>query len=794
MLKSELRHKKSLNFVLFVFISIASLLVFVSSVQIYASLIGKSKNNEYCNASDIEIICQVAENDIKTEAENMKAAISAEDCITDCQLSYMVMADNNQVEFTDREQKSLLDVTDSYAYICPQPRVKDLVYDTGDKPFYVENGTIAVNVRLKSMTGLKIGDRIRFTSDSGNIYEFTVSHFFKEPISDYFCRFIISDGDYEQLSDEYFRHCVMIGINSEYSYDYLEPILREKEDVFRWAGSLYVMYHSKFDNELIISFIVSVFLAMISVAIIVIIIVTVRFTIVTSLKEEEKEIGTLRALGIDFRKFRWVFAGKYIVFSIVGGIIGVFSGIPISTRVLNTFSPNTIAPSATVRMTVGTVAVVLLCAVMIAFCLIFMERMKNISAIDALHGENHGERYGRSSAFFMHRSKKTAVPLFLAAADVFGHFLRYLFPVLSYTLGIAVILSSFHIRNSITCGDFIKYLGMGNIDFDFSSELIDSRFYISTNYEETYKLIEKELLSKGIPVTIQPDHRYDDAWLDGEERSRITLVSGVDDLSYLQLHGEGRYPELENEIMLSYYSANKHGISLGDIVTVEVPVNYDGEREPHDFVVTAFCDVLELEQEMAFVGREFKSGYREYCGFGTMKINAPENEKPGYIRMMRQIYGEENVYDLDQIIKEQLSDYDTVFSLLERFMTVTVLCVLILITMLYMNIFVSEDRQAIGLVRTIGFTKGDVRIWQVGKIALILTVSLILAWVSAYTLGAALVSRLFQKLTLTGFRFIIDPVDTYLTVPLITAATVLLTAFIRFIRTKDISIHDITEE
>ena len=162
--------------------------------------------------------------------------------------------------------------------------------------------------------------------------------------------------------------------------------------------------------------------------------------------------------------------------------------------------------------------------------------------------------------------------------------------------------------------------------------------------------------------------------------------------------------------------------------------------------------------------------------------------------MMRQIYGEENVYDLDQIIKEQLSDYDTVFSLLERFMTVTVLCVLILITMLYMNIFVSEDRQAIGLVRTIGFTKGDVRIWQVGKIALILTVSLILAWVSAYTLGAALVSRLFQKLTLTGFRFIIDPVDTYLTVPLITAATVLLTAFIRFIRTKDISIHDITEE
>ena len=114
--------------------------------------------------------------------------------------------------------------------------------------------------------------------------------------------------------------------------------------------------------------------------------------------------------------------------------------------------------------------------------------------------------------------------------------------------------------------------------------------------------------------------------------------------------------------------------------------------------------------------------------------------------------------------------------------------------MLYVDLFTSEDKQSVGLMRSIGISRGTVRIWQMSKIAILLIISITAAAVAASSIISYLVSQLFRMLTMTGFSFIIDPVDTYIIIPAVAFVTVMLTAWLRVRKNDDICVWDILDE
>ena len=84
MLKNDLRQKKALNFVLLLFITIASMLIFVSSVQLYEYMTGNERNRDACKMSDMLIFSdsQGAIDAINGNYKNksFKTSPSAADC------------------------------------------------------------------------------------------------------------------------------------------------------------------------------------------------------------------------------------------------------------------------------------------------------------------------------------------------------------------------------------------------------------------------------------------------------------------------------------------------------------------------------------------------------------------------------------------------------------------------------------------------------------------------------------------------------------------------------------------
>ena len=94
-------------------------------------------------------------------------------------------------------------------------------------------------------------------------------------------------------------------------------------------------------------------------------------------------------------------------------------------------------------------------------------------------------------------------PVFLAASDILSRFKRYVFLVITYVLGAAIMLLVFNIKNSVIDPEFMKYylvyqLDFG-IDFDEQTEEKYENISISENIS-FYEALNNDLKKAGIPA------------------------------------------------------------------------------------------------------------------------------------------------------------------------------------------------------------------------------------------------------------------------------------------------------
>ena len=292
MLKKDLKCKKGLNVILFIFITVASVLVFAGSVEIFSYLTGGKRMQEMCNTCSAEMLVRgyIADDDEKL---NTVHRILDED--KDVEKYYscdMTRIELMRIDFPNIEE----DETNSFfkwqAYFMKQPREFDLLYDTNDEPFSLESGTIACPAEFSTSIGLRIGDKVKFTTSMGDVYELEVARFFKECGFPSRRRIIVADEDYDILTKDeviktkdyglFLKECNSVKVDEIYNKLKAEDIL----------CPIYMKYDNT-DDHVIMQAIISVFVAIISAFLIAIIFMTIRFTMIADLKNEEKEIGMM---------------------------------------------------------------------------------------------------------------------------------------------------------------------------------------------------------------------------------------------------------------------------------------------------------------------------------------------------------------------------------------------------------------------------------------------------------------------------------------------------------------------
>ncbi|MBP5186910.1 MAG: ABC transporter permease, partial [Clostridiales bacterium] len=658
MLKNDLKAKKGLNLIVFIFMIAAAALVFVGTVQLYAVITGSSYTDRMCKAYNSYFYVK------EENEEKARGVMDQHPMVNDYTVSRACIINNTLINFDHYEELEDANFFNKRYLVVKQPREADLVYDIHDRPFYVKDGTVVLPRSIGEYAGASTGDKVRITTDYGNTYEFTIANFYKE-VTNSRMRIILSDADYEVLSQEYLNHAVCLEVNAkDAEYETLTDItiaLRENGVTASWFS------RNGMSNDDMMLFILSVFVLVCSLFMILIIFMTIRFTMLSAIRDEEKEIGTMRAIGVDNLSFRWLFSAKYIGFAVFGGILGIVAGFFLSDAFLNTFSSNLLFPPSGVKLVVGIISVSALALIMILFCLLVMRKISKISVINAIHGEAGGERFGKSSYLFLHKRKKIGVPLFLSLSDILKGFKRYFFLVAGYAIGVSVLLLVFNIAGSVINVRFAKYFGINRMDFYLSFNRQMTREYDNRELQEGkdfWELINEDLEKNDIPAHAELyQYTIFKLIVDGQELEYDVRFESNENEKFQFTKGS-RVPALANEVAITEYTAKQHGIGIGDVITVDM-CEEDEEGNlivvRKELVVTGFLLEAEMNTRSALMGSEYHDGYHAGHGWSSLVIDEGGEKN---LDRIRDIYGEYYVLDEIEGILYFMSDYAGLFDIL----------------------------------------------------------------------------------------------------------------------------------
>lgn len=795
MLKNDMKQKKGLNIILFIFIIIASLLVFTGSVQIYSNVSQEKLKEKMCAPSDMFLF--LVERD-DPDKDVIGSYLDSHENVSRWYIAHMSRSRSN-LDFPDFDENDPKSLYSHKHYLTTLPLEKDLVYDMDNKPFYVPNGCIAIPERIRRVTGTDIGDTIRYTTPAGTVYELTVSCVYKDNSVLYADRFIVSDADYEVLTaddaNDDTAYCIKLRENT---YDLVDEFYESVPD----AGRFYVICDEiSTQNEAVMLEVVSVFTVITSIFMIFIILMTVRFTIIADLKNEEKEIGMMKAIGVDSIGFRWMFLAKYIAFSVAGGIIGIAAGVPVSTMFVNMFGPECILPERWQMILIGTIAVITMAAIMIIFSMLIMRRINRISVIDAIHGENHGERFSSTSPVQLHKSVFMHTPSFLAVNDILSRFKRYIFLIAAYAIGASMILLAFNVHNSTMTPDYMKYWMMGKSDFFFhlSQDKKDEIGKITEKTGMNYvEALNSEMEKAGIPAHINFFNTGYAEMHNGDKKKSFNMFWNKDVTQLIQYRKGQKMPVLANEAAMSSFTAGKLGIQPGDIVTFDL-YEYNEDRtnstgKKKDIVITALFDYMEDGIPALIMGDEYRDGYSSGYYSVSNVIDTDEKSKPGVKKQLEEYFGEGSVMAPEEYLKNVTGEFDSLLINLEQATGVAVVFILILITYLYVNIFITEEASETALLKCLGFRNIHIMLPVLIRIAILTAISLAAAELFIWTCGSFFFNFFMSQYDVTGMKLEFEFPKSFILIPLVTAASIILTTLATLTKIRRTDIWNITEE
>lgn len=799
MLKGDLKQKKGLSVVLFLFITAASVLIFVGGVQIYEYLTGSERNQAACRSSSLLVYQDTIFLDQQPLQQALETALDKETSVTSRYHRELLRVPVACVDFAYINETTVDEMRYAGHYLTTLPQGSDLLYTLDDRPFAVENGTVWLSTKMQTIVGAQEGDTLRITDDLGYVYTLTVAGFYKRPYEGYDRWYVISDGDYAYLSATLHNKTNLYGLQWDGDMDVADYV--GFVDRMRSVPYSDIVWHdAESSNDYILSYILSIFLALVGLFLILIVMMTIRFTMVAALKEEEKEIGTLRAIGVDSLRFRWLFAAKYIFFAIIGGVIGMAVGLPLAKLVIRMFEPGNILPSDGEMLLIGIGSVLLMIGMIVGFSLLVMRRMNRLSVVGALRGESRTERFGASRGLLLHRRKKMAPAFYLAVSDLLKRFKRYVFLLLAYTLGVLIILLTVNLRHSVITPDYLKYSMMYQMDFslEFTNQQIEA--YVKrmvNNGEELWDMVNEEIKAAGIPAHIDAEHYQTSGslLLNGTEAT-ATIWWGKGDISRLSYH-EGTVPVHKDEAAISWSAAHGLGIQLGDKITLKIPSNSADSKEAafreESFRVTAFINAMDGGMPITVLGSEYE-GTGASKSYMAMIIDTDEAQKDSVLQQLRAHFGDEVVLSGMEYTRKMLAEYVVLFDLLVYAVGGAVLFILMLMTYLYTRVFIAEESAEIALLKSIGFSERSIKLSHLLRILLLSVMAVVLGELLLRTLGQWLVGVLMEILGITGFSFLPEYLLSLVVVPVLTLVSVLLVQWLNLRTVRHIDIRHIKDE
>ena len=774
-LKRDLKKKRTMNVILLTFIILAA--TFVSS----------SANNMTAVLTALEHYFELAEVPdywfVTAEKESMdKFKEFSKENKYDYQAEELLQIDSREVMIDGKEMDY-----DNTLCLASLRNATNIFTAEDQKLKTINPGELYItqNTFHSEDNHFKLGSKIKITVD-GKTKEFLLKGTTKDAMYGSsmmgITRFLLNESDYDFfLTDD---SSVM---QSCYVYTDQKNYL-EKFNALN-LNLLFTTGQTGIKSTYIMDTVIAAVMLIVSICLILISMVLLRFTIQFTMSEEFREIGVMKAIGIETKKIRQLYIVKYFAISATGSLIGFFLSIPFSNLMLNQLSQNIIIAGNNGYL-LNTICSLLVAALVVCFCYLCTRRIKKFSPIDAIRNGESGERYTKKGWIHLSRSKLATIP-FMALNDILSGARRYLSMIIIFTLGILLVIIPINSINTLQSDNLITWFNMAECDHIVSS---GSEIFNAEN--DNYTLVQNNLTSIKSKIAKEKI----DAEVYQEIMFRMSIIHGKKSMSSLAFQGmgdvtteeydylEGSAPKHNNEIAISHLVADTIDAVIGDTVTIK---NGDDTRE---YLISAIYQTMNnMGEGIRFYQKE-QLNYDYISGWFAIQIkytDAPNTkELADRKEILAKLFPEATIYTAGEYISNMMGDITGQLKDVKQLILIIVLCINILMTVLMVKSFLTKEKGEIATLKAIGFRNTSLILWQSLRIGIILFLSIVIGVLISTPLSELSAGQVFKIMGAQSIEFEIVPIEVYVIYPAIVLFVTVGTSILAAMQIRKISAAD----
>lgn len=757
-LKKELRRKKTLNIILFLFITMATMFL-ASSVSNLITVTGAVDHFvEISNVPDNFVIA-IAEGQEDSIEEYLKTTrdITGYGIIDGFNITNDRISIVKSGEINKKYQR--------LNSLALQPVPKDFmkVFDLEGNPLKLKKGEIALSRLEAEENQLAVGDKVKITVGEME-QEFTVAALAKDVVFGNnmmgFKRHFISQEDFDAYANQE---------NLIYTRTYC--INYEDEEVFKrhWQeqnfSTLSSIVKSVVPMCYIFDMLVAAILIIVSICLILIAFFVLRFTILFTLQGDFREIGIMKAIGLQDKGITGIYMIKYLMLAVAGAVVGWGLSVPFGNVLLEQVVVNLVVTEEKQSGMISILCAAGIVATVLLFATSCTGKLKKFSAIDAIRSGETGERYQAKNTLKLWKRKAMKPGFYMACNDVLSNPKRFLTLGITFCIGTLLILLPLSAIHTLKSDSIVELFSMASSDVYLDNGKMDD--YLARKsmafLEADLKEIEDTLKKEGITAKTGVDVGYSIPCYGSNKEEAETYFTlqevGSWERSYTVL--EGREPEAEDEIMLTEITAEEMGVSIGDTITYVYP-----DREQEYIITGTYQSMMNMGQGFR-VSRNAELGEEYFSGIFCVQVEVPEMETEEAYQKIKEIFPDYNVMQTGGFLGIMIGSITEQLDELMILITVFVLAINSLITILTMKTMFSKERGDIALLKSIGFGNGTIRKWQVIRILLILVTSIVMGTILSKILAPVTIEPIFAMMGGTQVQLVVKPIETYVLYPAI---------------------------
>ena len=773
-LKKDLKRKKTMNIILLLFVILCSMFAAAAVNNIIAVTGGIE---HYFDAADVpDVIVRVlfsGENDLEEKIGELAHAKEIRNehwlCVSSSKYfrhngkeldnftnaAYLLSDREMAINYFD-ENNNIIESVDKGCFYANAPFLQDLTIKKGDK---VELTVGDSHLTLKFMGRFKGA-----LFDTGN----TASPYL-----------IINSDDYDYLDrDEatHFMKCKQFCVNTS-DVDEIRELAKDYSGV-------YVYTREEIKGIYLYDMLSAYVLMMISIVLMITAFVVLRFTIGFTVSEEFREIGVMKAVGIDNGSIRSLYIVKYLAIATIGTLIGYFCSVPLGDMMMKTISENIVlgSGSGTFMGILSSAAVVI---IILLFCYNCTRRVNKLSPIDAVRNGQTGERFRRKSLLHLGRSKLPQTA-FLSVNDVISSPKQFSIVIVVFTFCILLMTIMSNFALTLKSEKILRFFDMPSCEAHIGdSEILGEILIDQSTYKQIIADTEKLLADNGMPgkCTMTMRIQFETSHEDKTAKISFSVMKGeTNDTLYVD---EGSAPQKTDEIAVTESTLDDLGAEIGDRVTAVI-----NEKE-YEFIITGTYSSF-ISQ--AFLYKDFDLGNlpaNDIMGVQIHFDGSPDKAQINKnIEKLKDLLDTDKVYSTSDFIKNFTGMSDTLNAIKQMMMLITVI-VTALIVILMERSFISKEKSEIALMKAVGIDSGSIILQHSLRFVIVSVIACIVSLAVLMPISDVMMNWVGNMVgDVSGLKCDFDPLEIFVICPAILIGVTVIGSFLTALYTKTIKASD----